>query len=323
MTNNFSNKHTMNPEEKWFTSTLDNASIFYRVWRPNKNIKVQSIIQLTHGICEHSNRYDEFAKEMNKHGHVVFGIDLRGHGKTGVAANQLGNAPIDFWFRMLKDINQLTMIIKNEYLNIPIIAFGHSMGSVLTQSTIQNNGLSFDAAILCGTLGSLPGGLDITMQELKQLAITHPAKTSVPFKNAMNNLNSMLNTTAAEQGDQWMTTSVEEISKFLKDQLSGRPFTNAMMYSVFEGFISTWKKKHEEKIPKELPILICAGSADPISYNGRTCRNLIKRYINNDIAHLTYNFYSNDRHEVWNGEYKHTFFKDVHMFIGCVLSKKK
>ncbi|HGA3108482.1 TPA: alpha/beta hydrolase [Enterobacter hormaechei] len=314
--------NSINTEEKWFNSSLDNADIFYRLWKPTDSTRIKSVIQLTHGICEHSNRYDEFARELSKNGHLVFGIDLRGHGKTGIAANQLGRAPIDFWDRMLSDINQLTQIIKTHYKDIPLIAFGHSMGSVLTQSHMQRNGTSLDAAILSGTLGNLPGGLDIPMKELKCLAIDYPDDVSVPFQIAMQNLNSMIaKNSNSEVAEMWMTTSIEETRKFLKDKLSGKPFTNAMMFSVFDGFKKTWNKSSEMNIPKELPILICAGSADPISYNGKTCRNLIKRYINNQLEHISFNFYFNDRHEVWNGNYKNTFLKDTLNFIDAVLSR--
>jgi hypothetical protein len=39
---------------------------------------------------------------------------------------------------------------------LPHFAFGHSLGSVLTQSHIQNWGGMLDGVILCGTFGAFP-----------------------------------------------------------------------------------------------------------------------------------------------------------------------
>ena len=58
---------------------------------------------------------------------------------------------------MTADIKQLADIIRTEYSNLPLIAFGHSMGSALTLSHIENHGDLLKGAILCGTLGAIPG----------------------------------------------------------------------------------------------------------------------------------------------------------------------
>ena len=58
---------------------------------------------------------------------------------------------------MTADIKQLSDIARAEYPDLSLIAFGHSMGSALTQSHIQNHGDLLAGAILCGTMGAMPG----------------------------------------------------------------------------------------------------------------------------------------------------------------------
>jgi hypothetical protein len=48
-------------------------------------------------------------------------------------------------------------IVEIENPNLPRFAFGHSLGSALTQGHIQNWGSMFKGAILCGTFGAFPG----------------------------------------------------------------------------------------------------------------------------------------------------------------------
>src|SRR4029453_19264691 len=104
----------------------------------------------------HSGRYDRFARFLTALGYVVYAIDLRGHGETAGLGN-LGQAGPTAWEDMTADIRQLSDIALSEYPNTSLIAFGHSMGSALTQSHIQNHGDLLAGAILCGTMGAIPG----------------------------------------------------------------------------------------------------------------------------------------------------------------------
>jgi alpha-beta hydrolase superfamily lysophospholipase len=83
---------------------------------------------------------------------VVYALDLRGHGETAGPDN-LGQAGPTAWEDMTADIKQLSDIARTDYPTLPLIAFGHSMGSALTQSHIQNHGDLLAAAILCATMG--------------------------------------------------------------------------------------------------------------------------------------------------------------------------
>src|SRR4029077_15205037 len=89
-------------------------------------------------------------------GCVVYALDLRGHGQTA-GPGKLGQAGITAWHDMTADIKQLADIARTEHPDLPLIAFGHSMGSALTQSHIENHGDLLAGAILCGTMGAMPG----------------------------------------------------------------------------------------------------------------------------------------------------------------------
>ena len=58
---------------------------------------------------------------------------------------------------MTADIKQLADIARDENPGLPLLAFGDSMGSALTQAHIENHGDLLAGAILCGTLGAIPG----------------------------------------------------------------------------------------------------------------------------------------------------------------------
>ena len=122
-----------------FASQVDQAPIFVRKWEPPCGIRPQATVQITHGIAEHSGRYDRLARFLAAQGCIAYAGDLRGHGRTA-GPGKLGQAGITAWHDMTADIKQLADIARAEHRDLPLIAFGHSMGSALTQSHIENHG---------------------------------------------------------------------------------------------------------------------------------------------------------------------------------------
>lgn len=53
-----------------FVSDVDGAEIFGRRWLPPVGIVPRALIQITHGISEHSGRYDRFARAVADSGYA-------------------------------------------------------------------------------------------------------------------------------------------------------------------------------------------------------------------------------------------------------------
>lgn len=80
-------------------------------------------------------------------------------------------------------------------------------------------------------------------------------------------------------GSEWQTSDPEGIRLFQSDPLCGKPFSNEMTYSVIKGFHDLWLAQNESCIPAELPILIIAGTDDPVGGKTVTIQGLITRYM--------------------------------------------
>jgi pimeloyl-ACP methyl ester carboxylesterase len=115
------------PQTFTFASQVDHAPIFVRKWLPPCGIRPRATVQITHGIAEHSGRYDRFARFLTAEGYVVYALDLRGHGETAGPDN-LGQAGLAAWEDMTADIKQLAEIARAEYPALSLIAFGHTIG---------------------------------------------------------------------------------------------------------------------------------------------------------------------------------------------------
>ena len=312
------------PDTFTFASQVDQAPIFVRKWLPPCGIRPRALVQITHGIAEHSGRYDRFARFLAAQGFVVYAIDLRGHGHTA-GPDDLGRAGLNAWHDMTADIKQLSDIAKTEYPDLSLIAFGHSMGSALTQSHIENHGDLLAGAILCGTMGAMPG-IDVAQYDnvIGQLhTVATGAQAEQPsqvFGGLLVALNApFVANVANPTGSEWQTSDPEEIRKFQSDPLCGKPFSNRMSYSVLTGFHDLWLTDNESRIPLDLPILIVAGTEDPVGDRTATIQQLISRYMGRGQLALEYRFYPGGRHEILNEAEKDRVHRDIGHWLSQIL----
>jgi alpha-beta hydrolase superfamily lysophospholipase len=140
--------------EKRFPSATGLCDIRYRMWVPEEP---RAAVQITHGMAEHIDRYDEFASFLAENGVLAYGNDIAGHGKSiapGMPKGYFGEK--NGWDAIVQDMRTMRDLVKNDYPGIPFILFGHSMGSFLARTYAGRDGADFDAFIFSGTAGSNP-----------------------------------------------------------------------------------------------------------------------------------------------------------------------
>jgi alpha-beta hydrolase superfamily lysophospholipase len=105
-------------EYRW---ELDGKTIFAQSWLPDT--EPAAIINLVHGLGEHSGRYAHWGKLFVEAGYAMLGMDLFGNGQTGGRKAHVRN------YRLLIDQVDL-MLDKTEEIfpGLPRILYGHSLG---------------------------------------------------------------------------------------------------------------------------------------------------------------------------------------------------
>lgn len=109
-------------ELQWQSS--DNLNFYGKVWEPEETPR--AIVCLVHGIGEHINRYNHWAKAFVDAGYAVVGFDQRGHGRS---EGKRGHIPS--YEMLLQDIELLLMKCRERYADIPEALFGQSLGGNL------------------------------------------------------------------------------------------------------------------------------------------------------------------------------------------------
>lgn len=140
-----------NCEHFRFLSSDGKTQLHGCIWVPEEKIKFRGVLQIAHGVAEHIERYDDFARFLNSQGIVVAGHDHLGHGKS----LPQGGTPVYFgekdgWTHAVDDIHGLHLILAKRYKRLPQLILGHSMGSFLTRSYLIRYPGEKKAAVIMG-----------------------------------------------------------------------------------------------------------------------------------------------------------------------------
>lgn len=111
---------------------LINQTLFYVKKHEVENPKATII--LTHGIAEHSGRYQAFIDALNKASYRVVRYDLRGHGQTEGPRGKLKS-----YKQPIEDLHALVEEEK-KHSDLDIYLFGHSMGGLI----VDMYGVTYD-----------------------------------------------------------------------------------------------------------------------------------------------------------------------------------
>jgi len=102
----------------------DDLDIFAQAWEPTMP-QPKAVVCLVHGHGEHTSRYAHVAEAFGREGFILFGADLRGHGRSGGARGHISSME-DF----MLDIDLVLVQARTRYPGLPIILYGHSIGGV-------------------------------------------------------------------------------------------------------------------------------------------------------------------------------------------------
>ena len=289
------------PETEFTFTDADGWEIFARRWLPVESAP-RAILQIVHGVADHSGRYQRFARFLTGAGYAVYANDHRGHGKTAKDRKRFGIAGEDGWNGMVRDLRQLSDLARSEHPGVPLFLFAHSLGSLMAQQYLQQWGADLRGAVLSGTLGSL-AKLDERLAMILPQAEGENAERSSPVFTALQaGFNKPF-----EPGDtwlDWMSRDINEVRSYAADPLCRVAVCNRLAADILIGGKNIWTSEQESKIPRELPLLVIAGENDPVGEMNASVKALVNRYREHGMSHIACKFYPDARHELLN-EFNH------------------
>lgn len=296
----------------FFRSSDGTHDIFYRVWEPAE--APRAILQISHGMCEHIDRYDGFARDLCAHGIVVCANDHIGHGKSAADESELGYfGGKGSIFRLADDLDLLRAEMRKKYRRLPYIMFGHSMGSFVCRDYISRYAANVDGAIVCGTAGTNKLiGAAITISS----AICGLRGRKYRSKFIRNLAFKGYNDDFPGEGElAWLSRDKDVRDAYDADPLCGFIFTAGGYNEMFRLLKSVSGPEWAAKIPQSLPVFVIAGSMDPVGAKGEGPREVHQLLVDRELTDIDCKIYDGMRHEIHNEIGREEVMEDIAKWV--------
>ncbi len=302
-------------KDAYYISSTAVNKIHCCIWQDDEK-EYKGIFQIAHGVSEHIERYDEFARFLAGNGYIVCGNDHLGHGKSVDSLDDLGFfAEENGDVRMVDDMHILYNIMHKRYPELPYFLFGHSMGSFCARvyATAFYNELS--GLILCGT-GELPSAAVVLEEPVNYLCKKLGARASIPASLLDKLTNIGIKDSRTDKD--WLSRRTENVDSYIADPLCG----NALKLGGLRDLLSLANTCCTDDwaflIPPTLPILLVSGAKDPIGFNGKGVINVCDNL--EDAGHEPkVILYPGDRHEILNEDDRENVYKDILSFVDGII----
>lgn len=316
------NNNSIKVTDHYFLSANKYYDIHVRVWKPEKEIR--GILQISHGMSEYIGRYDEFARFMADNGFLVVGNDHMGHGESINCEDDLGFLSIPIigmkgYKRerysasglLALDVYHVTRVMKKHFPGLPYFLLGHSMGSFIAQRYFIEYGKELDGLILVGTgaksKSELSAGLSLLEILKKSKGDRHRSEmfSSIAFAGYNDRIENPISENA------WLCTDDEVVKAYDEDSKCGFTFTVNGFYSLLSTIKFIQNHENIERAPKDTPILLVSGDADPVGSYGKGVLRVQERYVMHGINDVKVKLYEGKRHEILNETNKLEVYKDI------------
>lgn len=303
--------------------TSSGEVIYGNAWVVDEG-KPKANIVIVHGMGEYSYRYDHFASYLTSLGYNVYAVDQPGHG-LNVTVPETPELGLGVWpdngFKLATTyIYELVTQVRLSM--IPTILFAHSMGSLVAQRYYQRFNSTIDGLILCGSNANcFTYKISRTLARVMKVFL-NPERRKKPSKFFASMQRLAFNRGFKDYpdhyktGHKWLSVDEENVKAFDKDPLCGFTCSFNYYYNLFYGLKPTFQKHRVREILHPVPILLIAGSEDPVGRKGKGVKKL-RRFYETNGQDVSMNLYPGLRHEILNEspDVRSKIYADIGAFI--------
>jgi alpha-beta hydrolase superfamily lysophospholipase len=273
----------------------DGQTLLGRRWLPEGSPR--AVLQIAHGLAEHSARYARLAAALNAAGYAVYANDHRGHGPKAAPADLGHFADEGGWDKVVGDLWTFNRLIAAEQPGLPIVFLGHSLGSFLGRGFLAKHSDALAGAALSGSNGKPPAiatlGRLIAREE--RLRLGKRGKSALILQLWFGEFNKPFK--PARTDFDWLSRDERQVDAFVADPLCGFPFTTQLAIDVLDALPYVTSQKSLATIRKDMAVYVFSGERDPV---GANIKGLIQDLKAAGFTQLTTRLYPGARHETLN-----------------------
>lgn len=267
----------------------------------------KGIVQISHGMSEHKERYFDFMHYLNEKGYICVIHDHRGHGKSVKSKEDHGYFYTENADFIVEDLFQVTEYIHDLYPELKIFLFSHSMGTLVSRCFLKKYDTYISKLVLCGPP---------TQNSAASLGLAFAKLLKPFFKEKKGNF--VLNKMAFAgygKGYDWLSKNMDNVKTYEADEECGYLFTTNGFINLFQLMIKAFDQKDWQIRNIDLPILMIAGEKDPVIQNKEKFEELKQFLISVGYKHVSSKSYPELKHELLNEKEHDMIYKDVYDFI--------
>lgn len=294
----------------YFNSSTGKNKIHARMCVPDA--EPRAIVQIIHGIAEYIGRYDEFMSFLADNGIIAVGTDHLGHGKSIESEEQTGFFAYDNgWDYVVRDEEVLRLAMHENYPELPIIVFGHSMGSFMTRTLLIRYPDAFNAAIISGTGNQ---GAALVNGGLFMGNLVTGLRSAHHYSKFLNNLafgsyNKIYENPKTEYD--WLSRDEANVQKYIDDPLCGFIPSCSLFRDMMTGVKFITNKKNLTAMNKDMPVYFMSGDMDPVGECGKGVQKAYNNFLEAGMKDVSIKLYPGGRHEMLNEINKDEVYADI------------
>lgn len=309
-------------ERETIVSQYDGLQLSVLSVIPKEGRQLRGIFQLVHGMCEYKERYLPFMKYLARHGYVCVIHDHRGHGASVKSRDDLGYFYGGGAQAVVEDIHQITQMARERYPNLPLILFGHSMGSLAVRAFLRKYDSLIDLLIVCGSPSrnrAVIFGQMIAKIQKMIFGGLHRSR----LLEALTFGGFAARFPKEPHSGSWICTDQLVVREYENSDLCGFTFTVDGYQALFQLMEETYSRSGWQCTQPDLPILFVGGAEDPCIGNARRFAAALNHLRSQGYQNVRGKLYPGLRHEILNEPCREKIYRDLAGYIRRELESEK
>ena len=302
-------------EKTILESLSDGLEISVLTCRPPDGTGIRGVIQLVHGMCEHKERYIPFMEYLSANGFACIIHDHRGHGESVRSSEDLGYFYDGGYLALVDDIKAVNGMAREKFPGLPLILFGHSMGSMAVRSYVKRYDDTAEALVVCGSPSYNRGaGFAKFLTKVFSLFTGDRHRPEMIQTLAFGSFNRKFGKVSSRNA--WVCSDPEIVDRYDRDPLCNFQFTNDGFMNLFSLMQDAYDTRNWNLQNPRMPVLFISGADDPCLGSEAGFRKAVQSMRQAGYTNVVSKLYPAMRHEILNEPDRTKVWNDVLDFAG-------
>ena len=268
------------------------------------------IVQISHGMCEHKERYIPIMEFLASKGFACIIHDHRGHGGSVKSEEDLGYFYQGGEKGLIADVALVGTQMKKKHPGLPFYLLGHSMGSLIARAYLKKLDFTLDGLIISGCPVYVPG-CKMGQSIVKFLEAFKGDHGHSKMLDRLSKYKDDGRFAGEDSPNAWVCSNPDILTEYDNDPLTQFHFTLSGYQALFKTMEMVYSPKGWKVTKPNLPIWFISGEDDPCMGSEERFLEAIDILRQVGYDNISYQIYPHMRHEVLNETEKEIVWTDL------------